>query len=144
MAQQPALSPVLSEDGDDVGTIAMESSPHPAAAAAPSPSPTASESALSPVPVASPLHELGAVFVSGSRRSLHITCSVRNLSSNSSVVALFEAKDPPEDNPDAADAAPTARAGRILEYVGHTEGIRHSHNPNFQVTRTAAAIAQGK
>ena len=46
---------------------------------------------------------------------LDICVSCRNLSSNSSVVALFEAK-----------------GGKSLEYVGHTEGIRHSHHPDFQ------------
>lgn len=46
---------------------------------------------------------------------LDIQVSCRNLSSNSSVVALFEAK-----------------GNRSLEYVGHSEGIRHSHHPDFQ------------
>lgn len=46
---------------------------------------------------------------------LDIAVSCRNLSSNSSVVALFEAK-----------------SSKSLEYVAHTEGIRHSHHPDFQ------------
>jgi len=83
-------------------------------------------------------------YPAGSTRDLLITVSCRNLSSNSTVVALFEAKDAvvPSGEGDAASGDAPAR---LLEYVGHTEGIRHSHHPDFQTAlRIAHTQASGQ
>jgi len=57
---------------------------------------------------------------------LSISVSCRNLSSNSSVIALFEAKQllAPSGSSEPAPA-------RLLEYVCHTEGLRNTHHPDF-------------
>lgn len=123
----------MSGDGDDE-VIFHKKSPTPSSSRgrAPSASPTnPSTTARSPNPTPAPAPTVPSRDDGdrSKRRSsiaqksptnlppqiIDIQVSCRNLSSNSSVVALFEAK-----------------GNKSLEYVGHTEGIRHSHHPDYQ------------